>query len=295
MLNKTSWPSAYGHLDRSAYGCHSGNQHSTTKTIQDQELQVHSVRQGFSWGTCWNIPTNGVTDQKPRPARCLSPGAIWILQPDSNWILEICSPPFPMTEEGRRDRSSSWWWPNTITVETAKTLLTESHHLVRHFEVFCCDGPMTDMTKTLFREKGFWARTFSNDLKNANTWKWIWASNSFKPLIMQFVRNPQRANQRRQFQNDRWSEHVEAHGIVGNGLELLQKPRFRQRSVAVGRQMIPNTFSMAIARVFPSSTIWISLGLTFDAPWRRAGYLPRGDTGGKPISPEERELPSQLC
>lgn len=29
------------------------------------------------------------------------PEAIWILQPDSSWILEICSPPFPMTmEEG---------------------------------------------------------------------------------------------------------------------------------------------------------------------------------------------------
>lgn len=31
----------------------------------------------------------------------LSPAAIWILQPDSSWILVICSPPLPITGEGR--------------------------------------------------------------------------------------------------------------------------------------------------------------------------------------------------
>lgn len=38
------------------------------------------------------------------------PAAIWILQPDSNWILVICSPPLPMTEcgwEGNYKRSIS--------------------------------------------------------------------------------------------------------------------------------------------------------------------------------------------
>lgn len=33
-----------------------------------------------------------------------SPEAIWILQPDSSWILEICSPPFPMTRGGQKEK-----------------------------------------------------------------------------------------------------------------------------------------------------------------------------------------------
>jgi len=32
------------------------------------------------------------------PQKRLLPGAIWILQPDSIWIREICSPPLPITE-----------------------------------------------------------------------------------------------------------------------------------------------------------------------------------------------------
>lgn len=34
----------------------------------------------------------------------LSPAAIWILQPDSSWILVICSPPLPITGERREKR-----------------------------------------------------------------------------------------------------------------------------------------------------------------------------------------------
>lgn len=33
-----------------------------------------------------------------------SPEAIWILHPDSSWILVICSPPLPITEEQQAER-----------------------------------------------------------------------------------------------------------------------------------------------------------------------------------------------
>ena len=57
-----------------------------------------------------------------------------------------------MTEEGRREEVKVLvvtQHQHHHSGDTGEMLLTESHHLVRHFEVFCCDGPMTDMMKTL--------------------------------------------------------------------------------------------------------------------------------------------------
>lgn len=41
----------------------------------------------------------------PHPALALLPGEIWTLQPESCWILLICSPPLPMTGWRKRRRA----------------------------------------------------------------------------------------------------------------------------------------------------------------------------------------------
>lgn len=51
-------------------------------------------------------PSLEPTVQPPQgsaPGGTDSPAAIWILQPDSFWILVICSPPLPITERFKQD------------------------------------------------------------------------------------------------------------------------------------------------------------------------------------------------